>query len=350
MQIDGYIHKTGKNCESSVIRNVLSYYGTDYDEEFVFGLDSSIGFMYYKNDEDKIDLALGKNEIFTGKSLNYLGVKTRMINSLTGDSGWNKILSEYVYNNIPVIVRVDNALLPYWDVPLEANYGGYFVIVYGYDKENKEVLISDSEFDKTQRVSLNDFRIARSSKLSSPINPNNEIYILEKPTRVPDLSKIGPVAVKNVVRNFIASPMNNMGIKGLNKFKKAMEDWPNVKKGIISETKKDGTITTTNVLNFQLQQVARFIDGSGTGGSCYRGLYAIFLQKVYKLTNKNEYFECFNYLNESSKLWSNIATLFKEAGNDITKDQIVDVLATALDNLQSIIDLEKKTFTVLRRI
>lgn len=350
MIIDGYTHYRGINCEASVIRNVLKYYSSEYSEELIFGLDSSIGFMYFKAKNDQPDVALGKSEIFTKKSLNYLGVKCQGSSSLTGDAGWKKIKEDYLNKSIPVIARVDNAFLPYWNLPEEANFGGYFIVICGYNEENDTVYISDSEFDEIQQVTLKELSLARSSKKSPPVNPDNQIFILEPVTRNPDISKIGIVAVKQVVRNFLISPTGNTGLKGMSKFCNAMEDWSKSKVGTITEIYRDGTQIELPTLVFQMKQVGRYINGIGTGRGCYRYIFSQYLKDLYEITDRSELNDSFELLKESADIWDEIGCSFSDGIDQLQCEEAKDILDSAIEKCTKIIHTEKKAFDILKKL
>ena len=49
MHILDWNNITGIHCGSVAIRNVVNFFGVDYDEAVCFGLGSGIGFFYTKN-------------------------------------------------------------------------------------------------------------------------------------------------------------------------------------------------------------------------------------------------------------------------------------------------------------
>ena len=55
--VPDFVHKEGKHCESSALRDLFEFYGFPMTENMVFGLNASFGFGFFDQDLRKFLIA-----------------------------------------------------------------------------------------------------------------------------------------------------------------------------------------------------------------------------------------------------------------------------------------------------
>jgi hypothetical protein len=341
--IESFRHRSGKNAESASIRNVLGFLGTELDEETIFGLDGSFGFMHFQNRGAEPDVTVGKSKIFPGNAFRLLGVSAnRLTPPATKASGI--FFSQYLDKGIPVIARVDIGYLPYWGVPEGVHFGAHFVAVVGVD--NEEYLVSDICFDEIQRIDSTDFFKARASKDCYPINPDNEIHILKPAQRIPDLAKIGPVALRTTVRDYLRPATSNLGKRGLEKLKDSVSGWKSSKSGTLDLPGGE----KVDALTHQLVTFGKQIQEFGTGGGLFRNMFTCYLHTLYVKTSNPNFRKASLLFANSSEHWQQMGDAMLAVNGELTETAIDNLLQDTLHRLEAIIEFESEAFNLLRRI
>lgn len=140
-------------------------------------------------------------------------------------------------------------------------------------------------------------------------------------------------AIEQTAAAQINPPIKNLGVKGIRHAAKELLKWPAV---------FDDTTLRMNLFNLYI-----FIEIGGTGGGCFRYMYARFLNEAATLTESRELGEIAPLLNESGTLFSDIGRLFVDAE---TATDIDEKLRLASERFAAIADNELEAFTRLAEI
>ncbi|MBT3475802.1 DUF4872 domain-containing protein [bacterium] len=162
MHILDWKNITGVHCGSVAIRNVVSYFGVDYEEALCFGLGSGLGFFYSKNKKgspsEVIHLRAPNMEpiFFSDPNQQHEWIKE------TTPSAAEEKLIEDIKNGYPVFLQTDIFFLHYYNS--DVNFPGHVVVCMGVDEKKKVFFVSDTNFKNIQEVTFHDMNLARSSK------------------------------------------------------------------------------------------------------------------------------------------------------------------------------------------
>jgi len=372
--INNFIHRIGHHCESSSMRDLFEYYGFPMSEPMAFGLDATMGFGFSDTTgqtsfipESDIPFFLGgKQGTIEPNSLacRLLGITLRKQSFTNADKAWEE--SKRILNqNIPLILRVDIAYMPYegFDEDVEeAHFGGHAVVLGGYNEERGVAYIGDTEFEGFQEVPIDVLKIARSSTYGPNfMHPNNTQFSMTPRTdgKHPPLAGGVKLAIQKVVNNMLRPSMNSNGIQGLRQFANSVLTWGDKLNKTITNSK--GNNRSLARLMFELTH--GYIEIWGTGGGLFRKIYKEFLEELLThpelkrgpLAWNNEEFsileECIPIIDNSAQNWTLIAETLKNAANKYNKACINHVDFGELHNIALlIISKEEELFTKLSKI
>jgi Domain of unknown function (DUF4872)/Butirosin biosynthesis protein H, N-terminal len=344
MYIDAYQHRTGINCETTCVRNVLDMFGVEFAEEVLLGLDGGFGFGYFERRDNGPDIVIGRQQIFSGQAMRLLGVRVRSF-----QAGGSAILHEQLKHERPVIARVDLSELPYWNNHGGAPFGGYFVNVVGHDGNG--FTISDAGFEALQTIGEEALNKARTSKRSPPINPDGWCHVVESVCARPDLARVGYFAVENCVRDVLKPSIGNLGVPGLKQFAAGVRNWSRTKTGTVTmQLWSDGADHAVPALVCQLLSLGRAIEVFGTGGGLFRPMWSRFLQIFGDLVGDERLLDASRTMAASGELWTTLGRRLLEVGPDTSQAVLDEHLAALIDTVDRIQQLERKTMDGLRSI
>ena len=162
MHILDWKNITGVHCGSVAIRNVVNYFGVDYEEALCFGLGSGLGFFYSKNSEgspsEVIHLRAPNMEPIFFSDSNY---KYEWIQEDSASKAQDKLIKD-IKNGYPVFLQTDLFFLHYYNSHI--NFPGHVIVCIGVDEKKKLFYVSDTNFQDIQEVTFRDMNYARSSK------------------------------------------------------------------------------------------------------------------------------------------------------------------------------------------
>ena len=302
--IPNFNHQSGVHCTSSALRNVLEFHGVKMSEAMVFGLGVGMNLGYLKIPGMEPFFG-GRNKDFVKDLCENLNVGLNEFTTKDPETGWNR-LKERIDSNIPSVINIDMAYLPYQDMADDFHFGGHTIAVCGYNSDENTVLVTDTHFSDILEVPVEDLAKGRSSKKDRFMAPNNLICEFSFPDNIPPIENIIEGVLNQTGFNLLSKSnrvLKLMGIHGgtvgITVFSKHLDKW--VK---LSEEKfrarciqQSGFIGTKEV-NY------------GTGGGLFRYLFSEFLEEVANEIGNTTLKNLSTTYSTLGKEWESIAILF----------------------------------------
>lgn len=324
--IEKFVHKQGKHCGSTAIRNILNYYGISLSEEMCFGLGAGIGFAYYILPEinPPVYIAGRSNdlEIFLCKNLN---IDAELKSNSNFEYVWN-ILKNKIDSQTPVIIWVDTYYLPYFKSPY--HFSVHRVILTGYEKEY--VYISDNEREEIQKVPFDAFKKARTEG-TFPFPTENRYYEIKIEGKIKSLKDALRDCFLKTSEIMLFSPDENTGIRGINKMAEDILRWEET----LKENWKEAAKT-----------VYLISEKFGTGGSNFRNIYSRFLNEAGEFLKNKKIEKQAENMQEVALLWEEAMSYLKEAG----KQENFSEIYKASKKLKEIAKIETEVYTQLKEV
>lgn len=341
--LDGY------HCQTNSLAKMFYFYRHPLSEEMLLGLGAGMGFIYWhtkggrqagpKSEFGDITFIGGR-----GNNKNFfhdIGQRTGIeieVKSTASEKKAETILLEKLRRKEPSMVYGDMCYLPWFDMPEEYHFGGHTFVICGFDGENT-ALASDMDQKAVSPkkgfyypISLEQLRKARGS-LYKPFPPRNTYLEFDfKNFREPGTADIY-AAIRQAVEAQLHPPIKNIGIKGIRHAAREIKRWP----GIFEEKE----------LRMNLFNLYIFIEIGGTGGGCFRYMYARFLEESAKISGNKKLAEAAAKIEASGKLFSEIGRSFENADKD---EDIETKIETAGDRFAEIADIEDEAFHELESV
>ncbi|TFF98959.1 MAG: DUF4872 domain-containing protein [Promethearchaeota archaeon] len=375
--VEGFIHRLGKHCESSSLRDMFEFYGFSMSEPMIFGLDGTMGFAFFDYSDrftggDLADLPMfvgGKQDSINPKSLacRLLGIQLRKQSFTSPDNAWDKS-KQLILKNIPLLLQVD---LGYFDYIQEEeinqedliHFGGHFITLAGFDESQGLAYVGDSSYEGFQEVPIETLKNARNSSYGpSFLHPNNTQYLMNpRPDgKHPPLAAGIKLAIKKVVDNMLRPSISNNGLQGLKNFSENILEWREKLNKTITNT-ESGKEKSLAEITFQL--IHAYIEEWGTGGALFRTLYASFLEEILKTPEIKQgpkawiadeldiIRECVPLIHDSANKWTKFATLLNKTVDIYKQDCLENVdLMSLSQQIKEISLIEEKLFRNLLKI
>lgn len=371
-QIGGFIHKKGKHCESSAMRDLFEYNGFPMTEAMAFGLDATMGFGFFDesdvffnvNEGDIPFFFGGKQETIKPNSLacRLLGITLRKQSFTSSDSAWEEA-KKLIIQDIPLILLVDMYYLDYFEFEEEVHFGGHTIALSGFDEEKGIAYVADTDLDGFQELQIQNLKDARNSDYGpSFLQPKNAQFSMKRREdgKHPPLAAGVKLAIKQVTNNMLRPSLSNNGLSGLKKFVRAVPKWKDKLNGKITNpyTNKE-----TNLAELMFDLIYGYIEEWGTGGATFRKLYQEFLEelrtkpelkqgpKAWKASDYTHLDKSIELIREAVSLWQQFANNFKicaeEYGPDCLKQMNFEEQGNLMDQIYII---EQDLFKTLSNI
>lgn len=295
-------HSQFAHCESGVVSTLLTHYGLKLSEPMVFGLTSSLSFVFLPiiklNNMPLIAYReLPKNIV--NKVSRVLGIEIVKKTYKNGIEA-NKDLTKFVEEKKLVGLQTSVFYLPYFPKDMRFHFNAHNLLVYG--KEGSNYKVSDPVFEEPVLCDEKELTKARFAK--GVFAPKGFMYY---PKNIPsnlDLSLIVKKAIKKNAKSML-TPFPYAGVKGIR----------TLAKKISKLSSKD-----ERYLKNYLTHIVRMQEEIGTGGGGFRFLYAAFLKesKQYNL-NQELLDEASSLLVKSGNTLREFALLCVEASKKIEK-------------------------------
>lgn len=192
-----------------------------------------------------------------------------------------------------------------------------------------KVYVTDTDFDTLQTATLLELEEARASEFK-PFPPKNRWFTFEFPAQLSPLNMAIPRAISKITDSMLNPPVRNFGIKGIRYFAEELTSWP----GKYPPEDYDWGYTNTYI----------FLEEDGTGGGCFRYLFARFLNETGKLLDDSE-------ISNLGSLYNGIGAQWIKLANTILNIPLEPEYADeAKKMLLDIADNEQDALLALRRI
>jgi hypothetical protein len=357
--IAGFRHVLGGHCESTSMRDVLEFIGLPFSEPMVFGLDATMGFSYIKGkSSDAFPFFIGgKQGTITKESLacRVLGVKITEEQFQSAEKAWERS-KQLLLKNIPLLIRIEMAYLPYINLPKGEFFGGHIISLMGFDEKNAFLYERDREAPVVLPIEV--LLKARSSKEDKWFQPMNTHFILEKGPKRPPLAAAVKLGIRKIVENMLAPSVNFIGLKGMKNFIQEIPSWKEMLTGNLVRAGQKGSKA-----EITLQLLYGYIEEFGTGGALFRNLFGDFLKEAishpdivegpHPWTNDELQLvrEQLALVRQSAQNWTTFAKEIKRAVDVAKADCVVELDLEKLRELGSEnLALEEKVFRNLNKL
>ncbi|MGA6992396.1 MAG: BtrH N-terminal domain-containing protein [Candidatus Deferrimicrobiaceae bacterium] len=260
--VPDFVHRPGDHCGSAAMRNLLAFRGIDLSEPMCFGLGSGAGFLYVPGHPVSPFVAFhGRIMEMERELCDALAIPFPEREEEDGDAGWEKARAA-VLSGHPVLISTDLAYLEYFDT--RTHFAGHRIVLFGFDDEEGHALLSDSEREEPQKLSVASLTRSRSS--SVPPYPMENRWCVVKPEgALRPVPEAVPLALKKNAREMLAPPGGSFaGISGMRRMAEEIPRWP----------------AMTEDFAFAARFGYQVIEKRGTGGGFFRRMYARYLDEA----------------------------------------------------------------------
>ncbi|MGN6253596.1 MAG: BtrH N-terminal domain-containing protein [Solirubrobacterales bacterium] len=289
-QVPGYVHTPGHHCGSTALRNLLAFHGLEISEETAFGLGAGPGFYYLAMDGSSPSRWFNGRTARLEESFRELtgaALELATFAEEEGEAAWEAARAQ-VDAGRPALLLTDIYHLDHYGN--SAHFPGHAVVLAGYDDEAAH--LSDTGFEELQTTRLENLARARHS--GHPAYPlEGHMFTVTAALDRAQLEAAVPRAIERAATEMLEPPYGPFGgLPALERLAADAGSWP--------EAVEDW------------QWCARFayqvIERRGTGGGCFRLMYARFLEEVGR--------DQAPLATEAAARWTDLAEAFKAASED----------------------------------
>lgn len=306
-----FVHERGVHSDTAALRDLFASAGHRYPEPFFFGIGEGLGF-YYRNGRSLSHPLIGGrigNLELDQRVCRAMGAPLG-INTSTSPRRAQAAMMSLIEAGKPVMLHVD----PFYLKFLRADYhfGAHCVVVAGADEKLGMAYVAERSADDLVEVPLIEIAEARAS-MHRPFPPHNRWFEIDVPEEISIDARAIMGAIGRNATEMLNSTTRSVGIGGIYYFATCVRSWNSA-----YGPKELGSICT---------EAYNAIDGDGTGGGCFRHLYADFLQYASDVAGIESLKDTADEYRRVGRLWSQVAKMFKEAECGCTSlSEISDVL------------------------
>jgi hypothetical protein len=297
-----FVHKRGVHSDTTALRDVFAAAGHRFPEPFFFGVGEGLGFYYWNSrnlPRPTIGGRCGNLEL--GRRVcGKLGAGLTIKESSSAKRAQERMLA-MLEEGRPVMMHVDTFHLKF--LGSHSHYGAHCVVVAGADEQNGHALVADRSRDGLIEVPLAELSEARNSR-HKPFPPQNRWFEIDMPAKIDVDPKLILNAIGMNATEMLNSTIRNVGIGGIYYFSNCVRSWEDTYgKKALGGICRDAHFA---------------IDGDGTGGGCFRNLYADFLQYAAKTTGESALDEVADGYRRVGTLWSQLGKMLLEVECECT--------------------------------
>ncbi len=352
-------HRKGFHCESTTLRDHLAWLGLPLSEAMVFGLDATMGFVFWEIPEDRENFFVigGKQGSFSKDSLacRLLGIELDYREFRAAQDAWLDA-QKRLEQNIPLIIQADIGYLPFIiaSQPLEEgeiHFGGHLLTLAGYHQKKALAWIYDNNFSEGQSIGLQALSQARGSTAGPKfLHPHYRRYLVRRRAdgKQPPIGAGIKLALKETSQHILHPSNAHQGIAGLQKFAVALEKW------------SFGSFPSIQAERQFFNALYGYIETYGTGGGLFRPLFSMFLRELVTIPdlrmgphawNPAEFdlvLQAATHIDRSGVAWTQFALYINRLLNQ-TKGSIFNILDLlwCARQIDEIIAAEQRGFELL---
>ncbi|HEY6730065.1 MAG TPA: BtrH N-terminal domain-containing protein [Solirubrobacterales bacterium] len=317
--LQGFTHTPGNHCGSTALRNLLGFHGVEISEEMAFGLGAGAGFYYLALDDTSPSRWFNGRTARLEESFRELtgaALEMRTFSEDDGVAAWEAAATE-IDAGKPALLLTDIYYLDHYGN--SAHFPGHAVVLAGYDSEVAQ--LSDTGFEELQMTRLENLARARHS--GHPAYPlEGHMFTVAEQIDREQLEAAVPRAIARAAGEMLEPPFGEFGgVPALERLAAEAGAWP--------EAVEDW------------QWCARFayqvIERRGTGGGCFRLMYARFLEEA----GRDEA----PLAAEAAARWTELAEAFKAASE--SEEPRAELWGAVSDGSESVLEVERRLWTSL---
>lgn len=332
----------GCHCVTASLAKIYRHAGHPLSEEMLLGLGAGMGFIYWQMKMGgSISVFVGgrgnSKNFYTGMG-ERTGVVIEEICTSSSKKAEAELLGELAQQR-PVMLGGDMAYLPWFDFPKGYHFGGHAFVICGFDGA-RALLASDIDAKMSgvkkgiySTVTLDQLAKARCSPFK-PFPPKNlRIAFDFARFRQPGPKQIA-ASIAQTVKAHTHPPIKNFGLAGLRHTAAMLPKWP-----LLFKNEHD--------LRMNLFNLYIMIEIGGTGGGCFRPMYARFLEQAAPLCAKMTLESAARLFHESGEKFTQIAYLFRDAETSKALDEKIRSASRLFTDIAAI---EEKACQLLQNV
>lgn len=330
----------GFHCITNALAKIYRFYKHPLSEEILFGLGAGLGFVYWRmrlGGEDSVFIGgRGNLKGFYQDLGQRTGVLIREMHTASAKKAESELLRS-LQEQKPVMLGGDMGFLPWLEFPSGYHFGGHTFVACGFDGANT-VLASDMvpkaaglKKGFCAPITLEQLRKARSSPFK-PFPPKNLWFEFDfsrarKPRPADVLS-----AIRQTVDMELWPPIRNLGVSGIRHAADQLLRWPH---------EFNDLALRLNLFNLYIS-----FEIGGTGGGCFRKMYARFLNEAASIIGNRCLSDASTAFSQMGDEFSRIGQSFKTAEKMRNLDKAI---AAASTTLRAIADQEEETWELIQK-
>lgn len=328
--LDGY------HCQTASLAKIFHYYNHPLSEEMLLGLGAGMGFMYW-HQKGTYPFIGGRGN--TKNFFQDIGKRTGVDIQVKSTSSAKKaegILLDKLQKKEPQMLYGDMGFLPWFTLPESYHFGGHTFVICGYDGKDT-FLASDNDQLAIGRkkgyyaeITKDQLSKARNSPYK-PFPPKNTYLEFDFSHYHPPGSQDIYSAIGQTIEQMMNPPISNFGVKGIRRTAKEIMNWSH----ILSEYEVRMCLFSTYI----------FIEVGGTGGGCFRYMFARFLKEAAAITANDKLIRASEIFDKSGKLFTQFAEPFKPLDKE---ENYKSLLKGIPDALNAIADVEEQGYEILK--
>jgi len=293
--LEDFSHEKGLHSDTSSLRDLFAHAGHDFPEPFFFGIGEGLGFSFHDGGNGKFPLVTGRTGTLEVDSRisHTLGCSLK-ISTSTSPTKAQELLVSKIRAGQPVMMHVDAYYLRY--LHSKAHFGAYSVVATGVDEDAGIARIADYTRKGLVDLSLSELATARASAYR-PFPPKHRWFDYHILDEIPVDKPLVMGAIGRNALEMLNSPVRNNGVGGIYFLANCIYHWK-------EKYGKD--------LGFICRTVRDAIEGFGTGGGCFRNLYAEFLEYASNEIGIDELSYAADGYCHVGAMWSQAAKLLSE--------------------------------------